>query len=81
MRIQGRRGQTGVAVLALIVALMAFGISRYTYLQVTQRADLQAQLTAVEALIERGRRGMADALRRLEERMRARQHSESPPRP
>jgi hypothetical protein len=30
MRIQGRRGQTGVAVLALIVALMAFGISRYT---------------------------------------------------
>jgi uncharacterized protein HemX len=44
--------QTGIAVLALIVALIALGISAYTYLQVTPRADHQRQLTKLEELIE-----------------------------
>jgi uncharacterized protein HemX len=79
MRIVNQRGQTGIAVLALLVALVALGISVYTYLQVTQRADLQGQLTKVEELIERGRQEMADTLKRLEEQLRGNKPSEAPP--
>jgi uncharacterized protein HemX len=80
MRLWNQLGQTGMAVLALIVALVALGISVYTYLQVTQRADLQTQLTTVQELTERGRQEMADALKRLEEQLRGTQPRESPPR-
>jgi uncharacterized protein HemX len=79
MSIRNQCGQTGIAVLALIVALIALGISVYTYLQVTQRADHQSQLTKIEGLIERGRREMADALKRLEEQIRGRHQSGGPP--
>jgi uncharacterized protein HemX len=73
-----QRGQTGMAVLALIVALVALGISVYTHLQVTQRADMQTQLTKMQELVERGRQETADALKRLEERIRGNQPGESP---
>jgi uncharacterized protein HemX len=79
MNVRNQRGQTGIAVLALLIALVALGISVYTYVQVTQRADLQGQLTKVEELIERGRKEMADTLKRLEEQMRGSQPKESPP--
>jgi uncharacterized protein HemX len=69
-----------MAALALIVAVVALGISVYTYLQVTQRADMQTQLTTVQELVERGRQEMADALKRLEEQIRGTQPRESPPR-
>jgi uncharacterized protein HemX len=79
MRIANQRGQTGIAVLALIVALVALGISVYAYLQVTQRADMQTQLTKIQELIERERQEMADTLKRLEEQIRGSQPRESPP--
>jgi hypothetical protein len=74
-------GQTRVAVLALMVALVAMGVSVYTYLQVTQRIDAQTQLTRMQELVERGRQETADALKRLEEQIRGRQSVESPPKP
>ncbi len=80
MSIRHQRGQAGMAVLALIVALVALGISVYTYLQVTQRADMQTQLTKLQDLVERGRQEIADTLKRLEEQMRGSQPKESPPR-
>ncbi len=72
MRLRNQYGQTSIAMLALIVALIALGISIYTYLQVTQRAEHQRQLTKLEELIERGRHEMADALKRLEDQIRGR---------
>jgi uncharacterized protein HemX len=81
MSLRNQRGQTGTAVLALIVAFIALGISVYTYLQVTQRVDMQTQLTNMRELVERGRQEMADSLKRLEEQVRGNQPKESPPRP
>jgi uncharacterized protein HemX len=80
MNIRNQRGQTGIAVLALLIALVALGIAVFTYVQVTQRADLQGQLTKVEELIERGRQEMAGALKRLEEQIRGSQPREAPSR-
>ena len=67
--------------LALLVALVALGISVYTYLQVSQRVDMQTQLTRMQELVDRGRQETADALKRLEERVRGNQPGEAPPRP
>jgi uncharacterized protein HemX len=80
MNMQDQRGQTGIAVLALLVALVALGIAVYTHLQVGQRTDLQAQLTKMQELVEQGRQEMSDALKRFEEQVRGRQPQESPPR-
>ena len=80
MRLRSQRGQTGIAVLALIVALVALGMSIYTHLQMTRNADVQAQLSKLQELSERGRQDLADVLRRLEEIVRGRQPSEPPPR-
>jgi hypothetical protein len=60
--------------------LVALGLSVYTYVQVTQRADRQTELTKLQELVERGRQEMADALKRLEEQIRGSQPRESPPR-
>jgi len=67
-----------MAVLALIIALVALGISVYAYLHMTQRPDLQRQLTKMQELVERGRQEMADALKRLEEQIRGSQPREEP---
>jgi uncharacterized protein HemX len=80
MGLRNQWGQTGIAVLALLVALVALGLSVYTYVQVTQRADRQTELTKLQELVERGRQEMADALKRLEEQIRGSQPRESPPR-
>jgi uncharacterized protein HemX len=80
MSIRNQRGQTGIALLALLVALVALGVSVYTYMQVTQRVDMQTQLTNMREVVERGRQEMADALKRLEEQIRGRQPQEPPPR-
>ncbi|MGH8063836.1 MAG: hypothetical protein ACRERE_01100 [Candidatus Entotheonellia bacterium] len=80
MSLRNQRGQTGTAVLALIVALVALGISVYSYLQVTQRVDMQTQLTNMREIVERGRQEIADGLKRLEEQLRGSQPRESPPR-
>jgi uncharacterized protein HemX len=80
MSIRNQRGQTRIALLALLVALVALGVSVYTYMQVTQRVDMQTQLTNVREVVERGRQEMADALKRLEEQIRGRQPQEPPPR-
>ena len=80
MSLQNQRGQTGTAVLALIVALVALGISVYSYLQVTQRVDMQTQLSSMREIVERGRQEIADGLKRLEEELRGSQPRESPPR-
>lgn len=77
---QDQRGQTGIAVLALIVALVALGIAVYTHMQVTQREDLRVQLNKVQELVEQGRQEMADALKRLEEQVRGSQPKDSSPR-
>ena len=79
MSLRHQRGQTGTALLALIVALVALGISVYTHLQVSQRVDTQTQLTRMRELVERGRQEMGDALRRLEEQIRGNKPSETPP--
>jgi uncharacterized protein HemX len=78
MRRRNQRGQSGIAVLALIVALVALGIAVYTYFQMTRHADLQAQLSKLQELSERGRQELADGLRRLEELVRGRQPGEPP---
>jgi uncharacterized protein HemX len=72
MSIRNQRGQTRIALLALLVALVALGVSVYTYMQVTQRVDMQTQLTNMREVVERGRQEMADALKRLEEQIRGR---------
>jgi uncharacterized protein HemX len=79
MGIGNQQGQTGMAVLALIVAVVALGISLYTYLHVTQRADFQSQLTKLQELVERGRQEMANTMKRLEEQIRGGQSREAPP--
>jgi uncharacterized protein HemX len=78
MSLWNRRGQTGLAGLALLVALVALGVAVYTYVQVSQRVDMQGQLIKVEEIMERGRKEMADALRRLEEQIRGSHPKESP---
>jgi uncharacterized protein HemX len=80
MGIRNQRGQTGIAMLALLVALVALGISVYTYVQVSQRVDMRGQLTKIEEVIERGRQEMADTLKRLEEQIRGSQPREAPSR-
>jgi uncharacterized protein HemX len=78
MSLRNQRGQTGTAVLALIIALVALGISAYTYMQVTQRVDMQSQLVNMRELVERGRQEMAESLKRLEEQIRGGQSREAP---
>jgi uncharacterized protein HemX len=80
MSLRYQRGQTGIAILAFIIALVALGISVYTYFQVTQRTDMQTQLTRMQELVERGRQEIGDALKRLEEQLRGNQSREPPPR-
>src|SRR5262245_58355615 len=80
-RIQNQRGQTGIAVLALLVALVALGVSVYTYLEMAHNVELRRQMTTLQELSERGRQEMADALKRLEERIRGNQQGESPSKP
>ena len=80
MSLRNQRGQTGTAVLALIVALVALGISVFSYLQVTQRVDIQTQLTNMREIVERGRQEIADGLKQLEKELRGSQSRESPPR-
>jgi uncharacterized protein HemX len=80
MNLRHQGGQTGIAVLAFVIALVALGISVYTYFQVAQRADTQTQLTRMQELVERGRQEIGDALRRLEEQVRGSQSRESPSR-
>jgi hypothetical protein len=74
------QGQTGLAILALLVALVALGVAIYTYLQAVPRDGLQTQLNKVEKLIEQGRQETADALKGLEEQIRGSQPQETPPR-
>jgi uncharacterized protein HemX len=81
MSIRNQRGQTGIAVLALLVALVALGVSVYTYLEMAHNVELRSQMTILQELSERGRQDMADALKRLEERIRGNQPGESPPKP
>jgi uncharacterized protein HemX len=78
---RNQRGQTGIAVLALLVALVALGLSVYTYLEMAHNVELRSQLTRLQELSERGRQDMADALKRLEERIRGNQPAESPSKP
>jgi uncharacterized protein HemX len=79
--IRNQRGQTGIAVLALLVALVALGVSVYTYLETVHNVELRSQMTTLQELSERGRQEMVDALKRLEERIRGNQPGESPPKP
>jgi uncharacterized protein HemX len=79
MSLRHQRGQTGIAMLALIVALVALALSGYTYVYMTRRVELQDQLTKLQELSERGRQEVADTLRRLEEILRGRQPGEPPP--
>jgi uncharacterized protein HemX len=81
MSIRHQRGQTGIAVLALLVALVALGVSVYTYLEMTHNVELRRQMTTLQELSERGRQEMADALKRLEDRIRGNPPSEPPPKP
>ena len=81
MRIRNQRGQTGIAVLALLVALVALGVSVYTYLAMAHNVELRSQMTTLQELSERGRQDMADALKRLEERIRGNPPGESPTKP
>ena len=76
--IRNQWGQTGIAVLALLVALVALGVSVYTYLQMAHDVELRGQITKLQELSDRGRQEMADALKRLEERIRGSQSGESP---
>lgn len=79
MRMQDQQGQTGIALLALIVALVALGVAIYTFLQTIPREDLHTQLNKVQELIEQGRQETADTLKRLEEQVRGSQPQESSP--
>jgi uncharacterized protein HemX len=81
MSIRDQRGQAGIAVLALLVALVALGVSVYTYMQMAHNLELRSQMTKLQELSERGRQEMANALKRLEERIRGNQPGESPPKP
>jgi uncharacterized protein HemX len=78
MSLRNQCGQTGIAVLALLVALVALGVSIYTYMEMTHNVELRSQITKLQELSERGRQEMADALKRLEERIRGSQSGESP---
>jgi predicted negative regulator of RcsB-dependent stress response len=80
MSLWNQRGQTGIAVLALIIALVALGFSVYTYEYMSQRQELRGQLTKMQELVERGRQEMADALKRLEEQLRGSQPGTQPAR-
>ena len=75
-----QQGQTGISILALLVALVALGVAIYTYLQAVPRDGLQTQLNKVEELIEQGRQETADALKGLGEQIRGKQPQETPPR-
>jgi uncharacterized protein HemX len=78
---RNQRGQTAIAVLALLVGLVALGVSVYTYMQMAHNVELRTQITKLQELSERGRQEMADAFKRLEERIRGSQPGESPPKP
>jgi hypothetical protein len=72
------QGQTGIAILALLVALVALGVAIYTSLHAVPRDGLHTQLNKVEKLIEQGRQETADALKGLEEHIRGSQPQETP---
>ena len=74
------QGQTGMAILALLVALVALGVAIYTSLQAVPRDGLQTQRNKVETLIEQRRQETAEALKGLEEHIRGSQSQETPPR-
>ena len=80
-RILNQVGQTGIAVLALLFAIVALGVSVFTYLETIHQAELRRQITTLQELSERGRQDMADALKRLEERIRGNPSGEPPSRP
>jgi uncharacterized protein HemX len=79
MRIRNQMGQTGIAVLALVLALVALGVAGYAYVQTDERAELRGEITRLEGLIDRGRQETADAVKRLEERIREREAKEQTP--
>ena len=74
------QGQTGIAILALLVALVALGVAIYTYLQAVPRDGLHTQRNKGETRIEQGRQETAEALKGLEEHIRESQPQETPPR-
>jgi hypothetical protein len=52
-RIRNQRGQTRIAVAALILALVALVVAVYAYVQADERAELRDAITRLEELVER----------------------------
>jgi len=71
------QGQTGIAILALLVALVALGVAIYTSLHAVPRDGLHTQRNKVETRIEQGRQETAEALKGREEHIRGSQPQET----
>ena len=66
---QGRSGR-GLAVLALVISLIALGISILAYQEVGGTRGLKTQVEALQSALETARKETADALARIERAVR-----------
>lgn len=66
---QGRSGR-GLAVLALVISLIALGISILAYQEVGGTRALKPQVEALQSALETARKETADALARIERAVR-----------
>jgi uncharacterized protein HemX len=65
-----RKSGRGLAVLALLIALIALGFSVVAYERVGGSQALQAQVKSLQESVDAARQQTADALQRLEQTVR-----------
>lgn len=66
----GDRGGRGVAVLALVISLIALGISILAYQEAGGSPALREQVQALQSALEAARKETADTLARIERAVR-----------
>lgn len=66
----GDRGGRGLALLALVISLIALGVSVLAYREAGGSLALKAQVQALQGAVETARKETADALARLEQAVR-----------
>ncbi len=73
------RSGRGLAVLALVVALIALGVSLLAYQEVGGTRALMRQVERLQDVVEAARRESADALQRIERSIRPADRETAPP--
>jgi hypothetical protein len=75
----GERGGRGLAVLAILISLIALGVSILAYREVGGERALKDQVGSLQSTLEAVRKESADALARIEQAVRPAENSREVP--